>query len=88
MQIFKLKKGGETENVKETVVVLTRDIDKQLLMGAINIVAKKEPQEVYDVIEYLKEQFANIDIYEDDVETFYYWQDLFNVIYLQRKEIR
>lgn len=72
MQIFKLKKGGETENVKETVVVLTRDIDKQLLMGAINIVAKKEPQEVYDVIEYLKEQFANIDIYEDDVETFYY----------------
>ncbi len=72
MQIFKLKKGGETENVKETVVVLTRDIDKQLLMGAINIAAKKEPQEVYDVIEYLKEQFANIDIYEDDVETFYY----------------
>ena len=72
MQIFKLKKGGETENVKETVVVLTRDIDKLLLMGAINIVAKNDPKDVNDIIDYLKEQFANVDIYEDDVETFYY----------------
>lgn len=72
MQIFKLKKGGETENVKETVVVLTRDIDKLLLMGAINIVAKNDPKDVHDIIDYLKEQFANVDMYVDDVETFYY----------------
>ena len=72
MQIFKLKKGGETVNVKETVIVLTREIDKLLLMGAINIVAKNDPKDVNDIIDYLKEQFANVDIYEDDVETFYY----------------
>ena len=72
MQIFKLKKGGETENVKETVVVLTRDIDKSLLMSAINLVAKQDPKDVNDIIDYLRDQFANVDMYEDDVETFYY----------------
>lgn len=72
MQIFKLKKGGETENVKETVVVLHRDIDEELLKSAINIVAKDNPNNVYDVIEYLGNQFDNISLYEDDVETFYY----------------
>ena len=74
MQIFKLKKGGETENVKETVVVLNknRDIDKDLLMSAINIAAKDNPTTAYEVIAYLDNQFEAIESYEDDVETFYY----------------
>ncbi len=88
MQIFKLKKGGETENVKETIVVLYRDIDGELLKSAINLAAKNNPNNSDDVIEYLNNQFDNVSLCEDDVETFYYWQDLFNVIYLQRKEIR
>lgn len=74
MQIFKLKKGGETENVKETVVVLNknRDIDKDLLMSAINLAAKKNPETSYEVISYLDNQFEAVELYEDDVETFYY----------------
>jgi hypothetical protein len=72
MQIFKLKKGGETENVKETIVVLYRDIDGELLKSAINLAAKNNPNNSDDVIEYLNNQFDNVSLCEDDVETFYY----------------
>ena len=74
MQIFKLKKGGETENVKETIIVLKKPVDEELLKTAINIVAKRNPTDVYEFIEFLKTQFDCIYGYDvlDDVETFYY----------------
>lgn len=72
MQIFKLKKGGETENVKETIVVMDRDIDKNLLKCAINLVAKDKPDSIDEVLNYLSNQFDNVCLSENDVETFYY----------------
>lgn len=72
MRMFKLKKGGETENVKETIVVMNRDIDKDLLKCAINLVAKDNPDSIDEVLNYLSNQFDNVCLSENDVETFYY----------------
>lgn len=71
MKIFKLKKGGQTENVEEVTIVLSRIIDDELLKKAINICAKNDFT-VSETIDYLNEQFNCIDyISFDDLETFY-----------------
>jgi len=71
VRVFKLKKGGETENARELLIVLTRDIDDELLTKAINICAEKE----FDINQtkiYLELQFNCIDFVEnDDLKTFY-----------------
>lgn len=71
MRVFKLKKGGETENAPEILVVLNRDIDEELLTKAINICAAKD----FILMEtkmYLEHQFNCIDFVEnDDLKTFY-----------------
>lgn len=71
MQIFKLKKGGETENVKETIVVLNRSIDRELLISAINKQADAEKGEA-EILKYLEDNFKAIYCIENDLETFYY----------------
>ena len=71
MQIFKLKKGGETENVKETVVVLNRNIDRDLIVRAINNQAEIKNDEAA-ILKYLEDNFKAIYSVETDVETFYY----------------
>ena len=71
MKIFKLKKGGQTENVEEVTIILRRIIDDELLTKAINICAKNDFT-VSETIDYLNEQFDCIDyISFDDLETFY-----------------
>ena len=71
MKIFKLKKGGQTENVEEVTIILRRIIDDELLKKAINICAKNDFT-VSETIDYLNEQFDCIDyISFDDLETFY-----------------
>ena len=71
MRVFKLKKGGETENVDEAIVILSRPIDEELIKKAINICAEKN----YDLLEtecYLENQFNCVDVVEnDDLKTFY-----------------
>lgn len=71
MRIFKIKKGGKTENPEEAVVILTRDVDGELLTKAVNICADKE-MNVQQTIYYLKEQFDCIEFATfDDLFTFY-----------------
>lgn len=71
MQIFKLKKGGETENVKETVVVLNRPIDRELLISSINKQAEKNKSDV-EILKYIEDNFKAVYLVSDDLETFYY----------------
>lgn len=71
MQIFKLRKGGKIENVEETIVVLNRNIDKDLLIKAINNVAGDETT-VAEVLKYLEDNFNAVYQVETDLETFYY----------------
>lgn len=71
MQIFKLKKGGETENVKETIVVLNRNIDKDLLVKAINKQAELGKDEV-GILQYIEDNFKAVYCVENELETFYY----------------
>lgn len=71
MQIFKLKKGGETENVKEITVILNRDIDRELLISAINKQAKKGSEES-GILKYIEDNFKAVYFVEENVETFYY----------------
>lgn len=71
MQIFKLKKGGETENVKETLVILNRNIDRDLLVAAINKQAEAKKDEA-SILKYLEDNFKAVYCVENDVETFYY----------------
>lgn len=71
MRVFKLKKGGETENVDEAIVILTRAIDDELIEKAINMCAEKDytPKET---IKYLDEQFNGVnDATYDGLKTFY-----------------
>lgn len=71
MQIFKLKKGGETENVEETIVVLNRNIDRELLISAINKQAKNGKGES-EILKYIEDNFNAVYFVDKDVETFYY----------------
>lgn len=71
MQIFKLKKGGETENVKETVVVLNRPIDRELLISSINKQAEKNKSDA-EILKYIEDNFKAVYLVSDDLETFYY----------------
>lgn len=71
MQIFKLKKGGETENVKETVVILNRPIDRELLISSINKQAEKNKSDV-EILKYIEDNFKAVYLVSDDLETFYY----------------
>lgn len=71
MQIFKLQKGGETENVKETVVVLNRNIDRDLIVRAINNQAEINNDESA-ILKYLEDNFKAVYQVENDLETFYY----------------
>lgn len=71
MQIFKLKKGGETENPKETIVILNRNIDRDLLVKAINKKAETQPDEAA-ILKYIEDNFKAIYCVENDLETFYY----------------
>ena len=71
MQIFKLKKGGETENVKETIVVLNRPIDRELLISSINKQAEKGKSDV-EILQYIEDNFKAVYFVCDDLETFYY----------------
>lgn len=71
MQIFKLKKGGETENVKETIVILNRNIDRDLLVKAINKKAEEGCEES-GILQYIEDNFKAVYCVEKDLETFYY----------------
>lgn len=71
MQIFKLKKGGQTENVKETIVILNRNIDRDLIVAAINKKAKENKDEA-SILKYLEDNFKSVYMVEKDLETFYY----------------
>lgn len=71
MQIFKLKKGGETENVEETIVVLNRNIDRELLISSINKQAEKGKNEA-EILKYIEDNFKAVYFVEKDIETFYY----------------
>ena len=81
MQIFKLKKGGETENVEETIVVLNRNIDRELLISSINKQAEKGKNEA-EILKYIEDNFKAVYFVEKDIETFYYWHYVFIVINL------
>lgn len=71
MRVFKLKKGGETENVDEVIVILNRVIDDELLKKAINICADNN-YTVEQTLDYIDEQFNCLDFVNfTDVETFY-----------------
>lgn len=71
MKIFKLKKGGETENADELTVILKRTIDDELLKKAINICASNN-YSVEQTVNYIDEQFNCVDFVAfDDLETFY-----------------
>ena len=75
MRVFKIKKGGAVENAEECLLVLNREIDKDLLMSAVNNVAERYGDETVanDVLEYLDKQFKATDLVDfDDLETFYY----------------
>lgn len=71
MQIFKLKKGGETENPKETIVILNRNLDRDLLISAINKKAKENVDES-TILKYIEDNFKAVYCVENDLETFYY----------------
>lgn len=71
MQIFKLRKGGKTENVEETIVVLNRNIDRDLIVKAINNVAADDTSEA-EILKYIEDNFKAIYQVENDLETFYY----------------
>lgn len=71
MQIFKLRKGGKTENVEETIVVLNRNIDRDLIVKAINNVAADNTSEA-EILKYIEDNFKAIYQVENDLETFYY----------------
>ena len=71
MHIFKLKKGGETENVEETIVILNRDIDRELLLSAINKQAEKGEGEA-DILKFIEDNFKAVYCVENEIETFYY----------------
>lgn len=71
MRIFKLKKGGETENVEEVIVVLNRTIDDVLLKKAINICADNNFT-IHETLKYIEDQFNCISFTSlSDLETFY-----------------
>ena len=71
MRVFKLKKGGETENADEVIVVLNRLIDDELIKKAINICADQNLT-LNATINYIQEQFNCIDFTtSDDLFTFY-----------------
>lgn len=71
MQIFKLKEGGETENVEETIVVLNRNIDRELLISAINKQAQYGKGES-EILQYIEDNFKAVYCVENELETFYY----------------
>ena len=71
MRIFKIKKGGETENVEEVTVVLTKIIDDELLKKAINICADNNFS-LEETIKYIEDQFNCVGFVTfDDLFTFY-----------------
>ncbi len=71
MRVFKLKKGGETENTEEVIIMLSREIDRELIMKAINICAERNFN-IAATMNYLDEQFHCIeDTSSLDLETFY-----------------
>lgn len=71
MRVFKLKKGGETENVDEVIVILTRPIDDELLKKAINICADNQ-LDINQTLDYIDEQFNCLDFASlGNLETFY-----------------
>lgn len=71
MRVFKIKKGGETENVEEVTVVLTKMIDDELLKKAINICADNNFS-LEETIKYIEDQFNCVSFVTfDDLFTFY-----------------
>ena len=71
MRIFKLQKGGETENVDDAIIVLSRPIDDELIKKAINICADNNFS-LNETIKYLDEQFNCLDFVTlSNLETFY-----------------
>lgn len=71
MRIFKIKKGGDVENVDEALIVLTRIIDDELLKKAVNICAKNNCS-VSETVKYLQDQFNCVDFVTfDNLNTFY-----------------
>lgn len=73
MIAFKLQEGGKTENPKQVLVILNRDIDKDLIISAVNKKAG-EKVSVEGIAAYIDEQFKALDslIDFDTLETFYY----------------
>ena len=71
MRIFKIKKGGETENVEEAIIVLNRAIDDELLKKAVNLCAEKS-YNVADTVNYIQEQFDCVEFTAfSDLDTLY-----------------
>lgn len=71
MRVFKLRKGGETENAEEVIVILTRAIDDELLKKAVNICADNN-YDINKTLNYIDEQFNCLDFASlSDLETFY-----------------
>lgn len=71
MRLFKLKKGGETENADVVIVVLNRLIDDVLLKKAINLCADNN-YTINETLEYIDDQFKCISFTSlSDLETFY-----------------
>lgn len=71
MRVFKIKKGGETENVDEVIVVLTKAIDDELLKKAINICAEQNFT-LDETIKYIEDQFNCVSFVTfNDLFTFY-----------------
>lgn len=71
MQIFKLKKGGKTENTEEIIVMLNRPIDRDLIIKAINNKADENATEA-SILQYIEDNFKAVYCVEKDLETFYY----------------
>lgn len=71
MKIFKIKKGGETENADEVIVVLNRTIDDELLKKAVNICAENN-YDVAQTVKYIQEQFNCVEFTTfSDLNTLY-----------------
>lgn len=72
MQIFKLKKGGEVEKPKETIVILNRNIDRDLLVAAINKKAEEGDVDEASILKYIEDNFKAVYCVENELDTFYY----------------
>lgn len=74
MKTFIIKKGGNPENPKTTLIRLNHEVDEKLLKSAINNVASTKGIGEEEVINYINDQFNGVEdiIDVDTINTFYY----------------